>query len=228
MDWADDIAYSIHDIEDALSTGFMKRSDLENADLHHRVHQYVQLKQPRLGISREEVTGVLSKLAFRMKNNLMFVPRGQTKQVLGMYVNEFVTKSRLRTQVSSPQSPADFHLHVPSTTRNRCEILKALTMTLVVDDARTIVNRYQAKTIIRDIFDMYMENCMPSDRRSSSRGKLLPEAKRPILAHLDHDEKRIARFVADHIASLTDAQMQRLHSRVFGNTPASPYEPLIG
>ncbi len=228
MDWADDIAYSIHDIEDALSTGFMKRTDLENSDLHSRVRDYLDLKQPQLGIPVEEVATVLTKLAARLKNRLLFVPRGQTKQVLGMYVNEFVTKSRLKATRPNPRTPADFYLSVPASSRNRCEILKALTMTLVVDDARTVVNRYQAKTVIKDIFEMYLENCLPSDRRFTSRGKLLPEGKRPILMSLAGDVKRTARFVADHLASLTDAQMQRLHSRVFGNVPASPYEPLIG
>ena len=228
MDWADDIAYSVHDIEDALATGFLKRPDLDNRDMHERLFEYVQGRDPLSSITIEEVTSTLTKLSYRMRNNLLFVPRGQTKQVLGTYVNEFVTRCKLHPATTISDTSYGYILTVPNSVRNRCEILKALTMTMVVNDARTIVNRYQAKQMLGQIFDMYMENSTESRKHRSTRGKLLPEGKRPILASLGDDTKKIARFVADHISSMTDAQVQRLHSRVFGNAGTSPYEPLIG
>ncbi|MFC4453137.1 dGTP triphosphohydrolase [Deinococcus sonorensis] len=221
MDWADDIAYSLHDLEDGLATRLLNHRDLGSGEALERVTARARRALP--GLDAGDVRPVLAGLAARLDDGHSLAPgTARVREVVGRYVHAFVTATRIEAP-TSPQSAFDFRLVVPPDLAAECVVLKAITQELILREQRTGVYARQAVTIVTDLFSLLLETALGD--LDDVRAAVLPLETRAALA-ASADEAARARVVCDFVSSMTDAQASQYHERLFSAAPSSPFAPL--
>ncbi|AFZ69142.1 deoxyguanosinetriphosphate triphosphohydrolase family protein [Deinococcus peraridilitoris] len=225
MDWADDIAYSLHDLEDSLTSQLLSAHSLRSREVVERVARRARRSDPAL--SDDLVLHVLHSLWSRLDDGWSAAPStARVREVGASYVHRFVTGTRVAPLTEGghvAQSSFDFALLVPDEDRQECTILKAITQELVLRDQRTGVQARQAVRIVRDLFELLLETALGD--LEDIRAAVLPPAMRSALQDTVSERAR-ARMVCDFIADMTDAQAGQYHERLFSARQSSPFAPL--
>jgi dGTPase len=133
MDWADDIAYSVHDFEDAVHAGHLIVSDLRSADERQVL---VELAAERYApeSTSAELEAALDRLQgleywpgdFDESHRALAELKRATSELIGRFCRaaEDATRERFGDQ---PLSRYEADLVVPDEVRDECAILKAVT-----------------------------------------------------------------------------------------------------
>ncbi|MGV1009762.1 MAG: deoxyguanosinetriphosphate triphosphohydrolase [Dermatophilaceae bacterium] len=205
MDWSDDVAYSVHDVEDAIASG-----RLDPRVLHSRAEARVVAGVARTAyapdLSEDELVGAAGRLVatglvpsrFAGTRSDLAALKDMTSQLIGRFLRavEVATRSRYGPGALTRYA-AD--LVVPDAVRAECSVLKAVAAHYVMLSAerRSIVQR-QAE-IVTGLVTAYTQ---------------APQRLDPDLA-LDHlgapDDAARMRVVIDQVASLTDRRAIHLH-----------------
>ncbi|BDP44352.1 deoxyguanosinetriphosphate triphosphohydrolase-like protein (plasmid) [Deinococcus aetherius] len=221
MDWADDIAYSLHDLEDGIRSGLLSHHALVTGEAVSRVTERARRAHPEL--DEDFVGSVLRVLHARLDDGTSIAPAtARVREVEAAYVNRFVTATNIETH-GTPRSAFDFTLALPSEVRLECAVLKAITQELILRDQRTGVYARQATGTITDLFGLLLETAMGD--LDDVRAAVLPREVRESLRQSPSERAR-ARIVCDFIADMTDAQASQYHQRLFGAPQSSPFAPL--
>ncbi|MBB5778632.1 deoxyguanosinetriphosphate triphosphohydrolase [Nonomuraea jabiensis] len=205
MDWADDVAYSVHDLEDALHSGHVTpealRSPIErtlvcettrtwyapNADLGELEEIFAKLITDPLWPRRFEAT--LADLAGL---------KALTSGLIGRFCRSAQTATK---EVYGSRHRAD--LVVPRATRLECALLKGVTAHYVMATRDHNANQARQRELISELASMIT---------LGAPGTLEP-AFRPAFLNAADDAARV-RVVIDQIASLTDTSAVAWHRRL--------------
>ncbi|MER5998732.1 deoxyguanosinetriphosphate triphosphohydrolase [Nonomuraea angiospora] len=205
MDWADDVAYSVHDLEDALHSGHVTpealRSPIErtlvcettrtwyapNADLGELEETFAKLITDPLWPRRFEAT--LADLAGL---------KALTSGLIGRFCRSAQTATK---EVYGSRHRAD--LVVPHATRLECALLKGVTAHYVMATRDHNANQARQRELITELASMIT---------LGAPGTLEP-AFRPAYLGAADDAARV-RVVIDQIASLTDTSAVAWHRRL--------------
>ncbi|MEV6030129.1 deoxyguanosinetriphosphate triphosphohydrolase [Nonomuraea sp. NPDC052116] len=205
MDWADDVAYSVHDLEDALHSGHVTpealRSPIErtlvcettrtwyapNADLGELEEIFAKLITDPLWPRRFEAT--LADLAGL---------KALTSGLIGRFCRSAQTATK---EVYGSRHRAD--LVVPHATRLECALLKGVTAHYVMATRDHNANQARQRELITELASMIT---------LGAPGTLEP-AFRPAYLGAADDAARV-RVVIDQIASLTDTSAVAWHRRL--------------
>ena len=201
MDWADDVAYSVHDVEDGVHGGYLSLAPLlydadERAELCADVAGTYSDETPealgealRLLLADEVVTAVTS---YDGGHRSQVALKRMTSALTGRFVSSAVgaTNSRHGTD---PVRRYDADLIVPRTVRNQCALLKGMALRYVMR-ARAAEEWYERqRAILIELVTVLSERA--------------PHHLEPLFVELwkaaDTDAARL-RVVIDQVASLTD------------------------
>ena len=202
VDWADDIAYSVHDLEDGIHAGMISaRKILAHAE---RILTESQKRLPECSLA--DVTWASRLVAWCEEADTERSQMAKRKEVTSALIGRFVRVNRApRPGAQAKEGRYGFGLQVRETLRRRCEVLKALSYQLTIDDSRVASLEARAERILTDLFTFFRE---PSSRSS------YPEIYRQAFSAADDDAKR-ARVACDFISGMTDEQAERVYSRMF-------------
>jgi dGTPase len=199
MDWADDIAYSVHDFEDAIHAGHLT---LES--LHDRVERkaLLDLTQERYAQASEwnELDEALDRLlglpywpeSFDESHAAMARLKGTTSELTGRFclAAEAATRARFGSDRLSRYSA---ELVVPASVRAECAVLKAITAQYVMLRPGAQENYAHQREIVAELAHLMLLGA--------------PSSLEPIFAsdfeQAGSDTARL-RVVVDQVASLTD------------------------
>ena len=229
MDWADDIAYSLHDLEDGLSARLLNHRSLVTPEVVWRVTQRVRRSAAHLpgasSLAEATVQAVLGDLTRRLDDGYSLTPgTARVREVMGGYVRHFVTATRIEPAPHhDPGSAFAFTLLAPSALQLECAVLKGITQELILRDQRTGVYARQAVRIVTDLFGVLMDAA--SHDLDDIRAAILPDDTRRQL-HLAAREAERARLVCDFVSGMTDSQASQYHERLFSARQSSPFAPL--
>lgn len=199
MDLADDISYSVHDVEDAVFSGAL---DLFAYDNDHALGGLIDITRSwYLPEANDEViTGALRRLqkaAYWPKQRYDGSRSAQAglKHMTSQLIGRFVGAAEAATREEygwEPLGRYDGNLVVPEATRHEIAVLKGLaTVTVMVAEDRLSLQRIQAR-VLGTLCEYFSEK---------------PEAMDRIFLH-DHreaaDEAARLRVVVDQVASMTD------------------------
>ncbi|MEU7905230.1 deoxyguanosinetriphosphate triphosphohydrolase [Actinoplanes sp. NPDC049118] len=201
MDWADDVAYSVHDVEDGVHGGYLSLRPLlldadERAELCADVAAtYSEEGTEALGealrllLADEVVTAVADYDGGRRSQVAL---KRMTSVLTGRFVSSAVGATNSR-HGSDPVRRYDVDLIVPRTVRNQCALLKGMALRYVMR-ARAAEEWYERqRAILIDLVAVLSERA--------------PEHLDPMFAELwkaaETDAARL-RVVIDQVASLTD------------------------
>ena len=209
MDWADDVAYSVHDVEDALHSGhvslemFTSATERENImDIAHR--KYLPLVDPA------ELNAALDRLLA-----LDYWPTSyegthrdlaELKEFTSRLIGRFCLSAEDATRAAYPAYPLTRYaatLEVPQETRAEVAVMKAVTVLYVMRRPGAIEAYAGQRTLLAELVDALLQG----------EGRDLEPWIFPVFAAADDDASRL-RAVIDQVASLTDVSAVEWHARL--------------
>jgi dGTPase len=213
MDFADDVAYSVHDVEDGIVAGRVDLSRLGlDADLRLAVWATVRdWYQPAYGddlldaaYERLRLIDAWPSVPYDGSRRELARLKNLTSRLIGRFctgVREAVEKSDLPTPISRYAGDVP----IPDDVRAEIAVLKGIAAHLVMKaDDRVVANANQ-REILHDVVDALVR----------SNGWALEPAFAADLEGAADDRARL-RVVIDQVASLTDVSVVEAHRRLVG------------
>jgi dGTPase len=201
MDWADDVAYSVHDVEDGIHGGYLSlrpllRDGAERAALCADVaatysdEPSAALFEALDALLADEVVAAVA--GYDGSYSAQIALKRMTSVLTGRFVSSAVGATHSRYG-SEPMRRYDADLVVPRTVRNQCALLKGMALRYVLR-ARAAEDWYERqRTILVELVDALY-------RRAPDH---LDPMFAPMWKAAGDDGGRL-RVVIDQVASLTD------------------------
>lgn len=211
MDWSDDVAYSVHDLEDALVTEQIDLSHLKR-DIHHL---YQTMKSDYL----PDVVETEAEAALEALTNLSCWPRefdrshrhlARLKDLTSQLIGRFAIAAERETRSHFGDGDLvrfEANLLVPREQRVEVALLKAMAGYYIIKAERSQERYSRQKIVIADLVEAVL-----SKAPESLESFFLQEWQR---ASTDSERLRV---VIDQIASLTDVGAYALHRELTGKT----------
>ena len=215
LDVADDIAYSVHDLEDSLKAGLLTQADLRRLP-PARVVRDVNAKLTVWGrtVNEGTVHMELAQIADRLEQLEQRSLRAGRKMLTRDLIHEFVSPVAIQSHRDHEHIDTDF------SNRVRIEALKAFESYKVINNPRVTTLSHKGKEVLRRLFAVL-------DQGQESIG-LFPEdhGEHYEKALLNGDETARKRVICDFLAGMTDSYALRFYSRLFVPGEGSFYEML--
>jgi dGTPase len=225
MDWADDIAYAVHDIEDFYRAGLIPLDRLKYSVESNRFIARASAQLASMGYDADVSADAFDKL---QSSFLPIEPyRGTRDDRAGLH--DFASSLISRYVNAANLLPHGLQIH--QRPRHEVAMLKQLTWYYVIDNpALASVQRGQRK-VIADLYRHLNRWTTEATRRSSEMARLPAHLRELLLAaRTDNDALAAAsgdddilrtRAVIDYITSLTEDQAFKLHQKLCGDSSAS-------
>ncbi|HEX7150514.1 MAG TPA: dNTP triphosphohydrolase [Thermoanaerobaculia bacterium] len=235
MDWADDIAYSVHDVEDFFKANLIPLdrlavSDAEQSRFFERAKDHIKIV--REGQKRKLTPDEQNALFKRFQNEIApLFPRERfegtrpqravlrtfTSALIGRYIDA------IQLREPSPQSPRA--VEIDREIEQEVNLLKELTWVYVIRNPALATQQRGQKQLITFLFNAYRE------ATTEKEPDLLPMSTRDQLLKLradglDNDSTR-TRLVIDLIASMTEVQALETYQKLTGLMPGSGLDVLL-
>jgi dGTPase len=227
MDWADDVAYSVHDLEDLHRCGLIPWTAIKNDDATR--DKIIERAVGNWFGHPENAVGALRKALDRVLNATLEVysldeqydgsrkHRIALRQLTSSLIRRYGVSLRLKglheVRRSEPLVLID-----PSD-EQEVRILKQITRDYLIDHPSLVAQQEGQKRIISSLFIMIFDD--------AERG--LPKYLPRRLHYLWDDDiySGPARASADCISSLTEAEIIGLHNRLHGTFSGSVLDPIV-
>lgn len=183
MELADDIAYGVHDLEDAIVGGMVTPQSWQNAE-----HALSQCRA-------EWIKPMLPK----MREKLFSDHRYERKDVIGALVNYFVTNVRWKILPQFDEPLLRYNAYLPDEVAAVLKVLKTFVYEYVICDVKTQRVEYKGQRILMELFDML--SCDPS--------RLLPKNIAQRWQNAVPEQR--PRIICDYLASMSDGQAFKLY-----------------
>ena len=215
MDLADDISYSVHDVEDAIVAGHVQLKWLDNPDQRARVigytqQWYVPTADPAAvdaALARLESEGVWVREADGSRRSMAAL-KDMTSQLIGRFCSSAMDATR-EIYGPDPLTRYNAEMVVPEETQLEIAVMKGLATTFVMTtDQRQPLYERQREVLTNLVAqlsatgDRHLEPMFAADWREAA------------------DDGARLRVVIDQVASLTDGSALALHERLVGPVPA--------
>ena len=201
MDWADDVAYSVHDVEDGIHAGLIDLTALGDPEVLGRLTA-LAADTYAPGTDPEQLGAALDRL-----RATPFWPRGYAgslrdlaalKDMTSQLIGRFTAAAEAATRAAHPQHLLTRHrgtLEVPDEIRHEVAVLKGIALLLVMQRAGSRGSYARQRRLIGELV---------AALRQSAPGTL---------EQAEDDAARL-RVVVDQVASLTDHSVVSWHQRL--------------
>jgi dGTPase len=198
MDIADDIAYGVHDLEDAIHLRLMSRNQLDTTEFRH--------------LLAETPFSHADKLLDELFDTSIHV----RKQAVGEMVNYFITAAILDVVHDGfEEKVLRYNLKLRPVAEKVLAYLKQCVYQHVIDSQESRTFEHGGQTVVLRLFEAF----------SANPTHLLDKDDR--LRYLNQpDETRAHRVICDYIANMTDEYAYRMHERLFGMNTRTFFERL--
>ncbi|MFN2626219.1 MAG: deoxyguanosinetriphosphate triphosphohydrolase [Mycobacteriales bacterium] len=209
MDWADDVAYSVHDFEDGVHSGLVKLGDLGDAAVLDELGELTATRYPAAAAhdARSAIEELLAMpwwlASYDGTARAQAALKRTTSELIARLCASVVTATQ-RASGGGPLRRYGAEVVVPADVRLECEALKALTARFVMGRSGAAALQQREREIVAQLV------AVVADRS--------PDVLEPAFAETwrtgaDDDRARL-RIVVDQVASLTDISARAWHARL--------------
>ncbi|HWE89473.1 MAG TPA: deoxyguanosinetriphosphate triphosphohydrolase [Pseudonocardiaceae bacterium] len=217
MDWADDVAYSVHDVEDGvlahrislavLADPAERAAVAELAAKHFSAEPVSTVEAAATGLLALPTVAELARHGHDGSLRAQVALKRLTSELVGRFASAAVTETR-HAQGAGPLTRYAADLLVPSRVAAEVALLKALALRYVMSDPDRLALQRRQRELLAELGDALV-------RRAP---EALEPVFRPAWQAADDDAGRL-RVVVDQIAALTDTQALRWHDTLVGSGP---------
>jgi len=223
MDWADDVTYSVHDIEDFYRAGRIPLHLLaQTQSTRERLHFFDDVYRRNSGKARfysrpelEEAFANLLAMYWRVEE--AYEGTREQRSLLRFFTSHLI--HRFIGGVTIDEKTKS--LSINAELRKEVAILKELTWTYVIEAPALAMQREGQKRIIGCLFDVY--KAASQTKRNLS---LFSPYYRDRLDRTDSEADR-QRIVVDLIAAMTEPQALETYAQLMGVRPSSTLEEIV-
>ncbi|GHF61162.1 deoxyguanosinetriphosphate triphosphohydrolase [Amycolatopsis bartoniae] len=209
MDWSDDVAYSVHDVEDGMLAGRLSLSALAVPEERAAVAELAAKHFSPLSVSALESAArellTLPAVAELAKGSVSpFAAQVALKRVTSELVGRFAAAAVTTTRARYGEGPLTRYaadLEVPEQVGAEVALLKALALRYVMSDPRRLAMQEGQRQTITELVELLARRAPES----------LDSVFHPAW-HAAADDAARLRVVVDQVASLTDAQAHAWHA----------------
>jgi len=215
MDWADDVAYSVHDVEDGVHSGHIRLAALTSSDADSDAERqalceqagrfYSPLPAAELQPALEELLR-LPALVDLAGYDGSYAAQARAKRATSELTGRFVSAAVRATRDRYPDGPLGRYqaqLVVPGQVRAECALLKAIAFRYVMrrDGVERPLSRQ--RQVLTELVEVLLERGEPA----------LSQTLRESWRQADGESGRL-RVVIDQVAQLTDSSALAWHRRL--------------
>lgn len=207
MDWSDDCAYSVHDLEDAIFAG---QVTVKSFDADFDVLYTEMVKNYGSDASKDEAAAALTRLQqlscwpsnFDRTHRALARLKDSTSQLIGRFVLAAEVETR-KVHGDGPLTRYNANLEIPREQKIEVDFLKAVAGHYLINAAASQERYAKQQTVIHELVEMLF---------SAAPAELDPIFEDDWkLATTDSEKLRV---VIDQIASLTDPGAYALHAHL--------------
>ena len=209
MDWSDDVAYSVHDVEDAIHTGLVTLEELASPEVQSDL---VRIAQERYAPDADEaeLRAALERIA-----SLDYWPEtfnGSQRDLVALkkftsyLIGRFCVSAQIATQMAYPSHPLTRYaatLVVPEEARNEVAVMKAITVRFVMGREGAEREYERQRQVIAEVVHAL----------TLDEGRSLEPWLAPTYEQANTDAERF-RVIIDQVASLTDTSIMVWRDRL--------------
>ncbi len=192
MELADDIAYAVHDLEDAIATEQITYRDWQN----HAVELLNQVPCEWLAQSKLTERLFLSSEAAR-------------KDVIGELVNLFITHSFITEQDAAFTSPIlQYTVVLPDSVAQLLNALKTFIFKRLIRSSQMQQIEFKGQKLIIELFAAFASDPL----------RLLPDTTANVYRQTLKASGNTHRVICDYLSGMTDEYAYKTHQRLFAST----------
>ncbi|ODN42030.1 anti-phage deoxyguanosine triphosphatase [Piscirickettsia litoralis] len=186
LNLADDIAYAVHDLEDAIFLGFITA---------HLWEDIAPLFDGSDWANRFNLAAISHDL---------FAEPYERKQMIGALVHAFISSVEIEQRQTFSEPLLDYRAFLPKKVAHLLQQLKDLVKSHFINRHGLQTLEYRGQQIIIRLFEAL----------ASDPGRLLPHENLVLWQQAESDAKRM-RVLADYVSGMTDEYATRLYERLF-------------
>lgn len=198
MEIADDIAYGVHDLEDAIALGLV-------SERKWLTEVVARLKDSLRKAPMSDKIDEYTKLLFSGENKTR-------KKAISQLVNYFVTNVEVNKQDILSHNLLDYQAEFPKIVGEELDILKEFVVNNVIKTPEVQTLEYKGQQMVLKLFDTIANN--PS--------RLLPKK----YFEKYNNEGCNLRVICDYLAGTTDDYATRLYHKIFTPSSGSIFDKL--
>jgi dGTPase len=227
MDWADDITYSVHDLDDfyrahriplhLLAARLYARERevfFEAALRRHPDRSGPWADSKALAESFNQV--MVGLFPLNNSYNGTWTERASLRQFTSQLIGRYIGGTSLEIKGKECVLKIDDHL------LREVAMLKELTWVYVIEAPALVSQQFGQRYAIRKLFEIYMDAA-----REPKRQNLFPAFYRDALDDAKGEEKQVKRTVIDLIAGMTEDQALAMYTRLVGVSVGSGLEEIV-
>lgn len=227
MDWADDITYSVHDLDDFYRAHKIPLHLLAERKYEHEREIFLEAVLRR----HAERTGFWADpKALRESFNEVMIglfplseqyggtwkERAALREFSSQLIGRYIGGTTLKNKGGFCELQIDGHLLL------EVAVLKELTWVYVIEAPSLVGQQFGQRQAIRKLFEIYLEAGRHEKHRS-----LFPAYYREAIEEAANDGKRLKRTVTDLIAGMTESQALAMHNRLVGVSVGSGLDEIV-
>lgn len=202
MELADDIAYGIHDLEDAIVTGVVNKNDFEE----YVVNKLKDLNDEWLN----EISTTLTEHLFSQQHH-------QQKEAIGGLVNYLITEIILvdlnNDEINFAEPLLRYNAKHPEIANQALQIFKDFVYRFVIKQTSIQQIEYRGQQVVMELFEAL----------ASDPERLLPNNAKQRWLQAKTDGTNCYRVIADYVAGMTDDYATNLYQTLFVPNNQSHY-----
>ncbi|KZN30764.1 hypothetical protein N474_23875 [Pseudoalteromonas luteoviolacea CPMOR-2] len=192
MEYADDIAYAVHDLEDAIATGTLSERDWYN----YAMPAFKKIDSPWLDENLSSIT-----------HRLFSDDEPLRKDAIGELVNIFIINCSLVEREETFSEPLLKNtVKLEQEFEEILKVLKQFVFQRLIREPKMQQIEFSGQNMLIDLFEAF----------SSDPMRLLPYTAQSNYQAAEDEQARM-RVLADYLSGMTDEYARRCHARLFGN-----------